>query len=158
MSGGGIMPDSITEHLSPLPRLSRESLRQLWKVLFGALPSVQLRRDFMIPILAYRLQEQAFGSLNSRSRARLRQLARAFKANSSSATGAEISLKPGTRLVREWGNQVHLVNVESTGYEYKGARYPSLSRIARLITGTRWSGPLFFGIKRKKPKGRFEGD
>jgi hypothetical protein len=56
-------------------------------------------------------------------------------------------LKPGTRLVRQWRDQVHLVNVEADGYEYQGARYQSLSEIARLITGTRWSGPLFFGIK-----------
>ncbi len=51
-----------------------------------------------------------------------------------------------TRLVREWRDEVHLVNVEANGYEYKGGRYKSLSQIARLITGTRWSGPLFFGI------------
>ena len=59
---------------------------------------------------------------------------------------------PGTRLVRQWGDRVHLVNVETNGYEYHGARYQSLSEIARLITGTRWSGPLFFGIKRESAK------
>jgi hypothetical protein len=59
---------------------------------------------------------------------------------------SKATLKPGTRLVREWRHEVHLVNVEANGYEYKGGRYKSLSQIARLITGTRWSGPLFFGI------------
>lgn len=56
-------------------------------------------------------------------------------------------IRPGTRLVRQWGDRVHLVNVQANGYEYQGNRYQSLSEIARLITGTRWSGPLFFGIK-----------
>ena len=56
------------------------------------------------------------------------------------------TLKPGTRLIREWREEVHLVNVGANAYEYKGGRYKSLSQIARLITGTRWSGPAFFGI------------
>jgi hypothetical protein len=57
------------------------------------------------------------------------------------------SIKPGTRLVRQRRDQVHLVNVEANGYEYRDGRYLTLSEIARLITGTRWPGPLFFGIK-----------
>jgi len=67
------------------------------------------------------------------------------------ASNARISsvpgIKPGTRLVRQWRGQVHVVNVEEKDFEYKGALYQSLSEIARLITGTRWSGPLFFGLK-----------
>ena len=59
-------------------------------------------------------------------------------------------MKPGTRLVREWKQQVHTVEVDTEGYQYKGTRYDSLSEIARLITGTRWSGPLFFGVKAKQ--------
>jgi hypothetical protein len=56
--------------------------------------------------------------------------------------------------VRQWRNQVHLVNVEANGYEYQGVLYQSLSEIARLITGTRWSGPLFFGIKNEQTRSR----
>jgi hypothetical protein len=100
----------------------------------------------MVPILAYRLQEQTFGSLSASTRTRLLQLARAFENDSSYSVPSGPSLKPGTRLVRQWYNQVHLVNVEPKGYEYHGIRYRSLSEIARLITGTRLSGPLFFGI------------
>jgi hypothetical protein len=70
--------------------------------------------------------------------------------NSNSTISTSPSLRPGTRLVRQWRDQVHLVNVEAKGYEYQGARYQSLSEIARLITGTRWSGPLFFGIKNER--------
>jgi hypothetical protein len=141
------MPDPIEQHISALPKLSKTALRELWKQLFGMPPPPQLRRHLMIPILAYRLQEQAFGSLRAASRGRLQQLGRAFEANSNSRTSSVPTVRPGTRLVREWGDQVHLVNVEATGYEYQGARYKNLSEIARLITGTRWSGPLFFGIK-----------
>ncbi len=141
------MPDPIDQRLTALPKLSKTALRELWKELFSGPPPAELRRHLMIPILAYSLQEQAFGSLRAASRARLCQLARAFENNSDAAVSSIPTIRPGTRLVRQWGDQVHLVNVESNGYEYQGARYQSLSEIARLITGTRWSGPLFFGIK-----------
>ena len=101
----------------------------------------------MIPILSYRIQEQAFGSLNARVQERLRQLSRAFEKGSDPTVPRAPRIRPGTRLVRQWGDQVHLVSVQVNGYEYQGTRYQSLSEIARLITGTRWSGPLFFGIK-----------
>jgi hypothetical protein len=101
----------------------------------------------MIPILAYRIQQQAFGSLKPASRNRLRELAEGFAQDSNNVVTAKTSLKPGTRLIREWRNQVHLVYVGANRFEYKGGRYKSLSQIARLITGTRWSGPAFFGIK-----------
>jgi len=140
------MPGPIAQRLTTLPKLGKAALRDLWKQLFDAEPP-QLRRRLMIPILAYRLQEQAFGSLTTASRGRLRQLARVFETNSKAAIPSLPGLKPGTRLVRQWRDQVHLVNVEVSGYEYQGVRYQSLSEIARLITGTRWSGPLFFGIK-----------
>ena len=146
------MPDLIAQRLTTLPKLSKTTLRELWHQLFNTHPPPQMRRRLMIPILAYRLQEQAFGSLSRANRGRLRQLARVFEADSKSVIPSIPGLKPGTRLVRQWRDQVHLVNVEASGYEYQGARYQSLSEIARLITGTRWSGPLFFGIKNQQSK------
>jgi hypothetical protein len=144
------MPDPIDQRLAALPKLSKTTLRELWKQLFNTSPPPQLRSHLMIQILAYRLQEQAFGSLRAASRGRLCQMARAFENNSDAAVSSIPSIKPGTRLVRQWGDQVHLVNVENNGYEYHGARYQSLSEIARLITGTHWSGPLFFGIRNEQ--------
>jgi hypothetical protein len=142
------MPDSsIVKRLGSLSNLGKPALFELWKQLFNSTPSPKLRRDLMIPILAHRLREQSFGSLKSVSRTRLRQLSRAFERNTDSAIPASPQVRPGTRLVRQWRDQVHLVSVKTNGYEYQGARYQSLSEIARLITGTRWSGPLFFGIK-----------
>src|ERR1700736_1442132 len=98
----------------------------------------------MILILGCRLQDQAFGSLSAGARGRLRHLSLAFERDSDSTIPSAPPIRPGTRLVRQWRDQVHLVNVEANGYEYQGARDQSLSEIARLITGTRWSGPLFF--------------
>ena len=144
------MPDLTARRLADLPTLSRAALHDLWKQLFDASPPAKLRRDLMIPILAYRLQEQTFGSLSGGARGRLRHLSRTFERSFESAIPYASRISPGTRLVRQWRDQVHLVNVEANGYEYQGARYRSLSEIARLITGTRWSGPLFFGIKNEQ--------
>jgi hypothetical protein len=144
------MPLPIAQRLDVLPQLSKTALYDLWKQLFNASPSPKLRRDLMIPILAFRLQEQAFGSLSPRTFDRLRNLSRAFERNSDSAIPSAPQLRAGTRLVRQWRDQVHLVSVGANFYEYQGARYQSLSAIARLITGTRWSGPLFFGIKNEQ--------
>jgi len=141
------MPDSTAQRLASLVQLPKTALCELWKRLFKAPPPCQLRRDLMLPILAYRIQEEAFGSLSAASRSRLRQLARLFDSDSNSPIPSVPGIKLGTRLVRQWRNKAHLVNVEATGYEYEGTRYSSLSQVARLITGTRWSGPLFFGIK-----------
>ena len=151
------MPDPVVEkHLATLPTLSKAALCDLWKLFFDSTPPSQLRRDLMIPILSYRIQEQAFGSLSARSQERLRQLSRAFEEGSDPTAAGAPRIRPGTRLVRQWGDRVHLVNVQTNGYEYQGTRYQSLSAIARLITGTRWSGPLFFGIKRESANGKSE--
>ena len=141
------MPDPVEPRLAALPTLSKAALGDLWKQFFGSTPPTQLRRNLMIPILAYRIQEQAFGSLSARAQQRLLDLSRAFEKGSDPALARAPRIRSGTRLVRQWGDRVHLVSVESNGYEYQGARYRSLSQIARLITGTRRSGPLFFGIK-----------
>ena len=144
------MSDTIRDRLSSLPDLEKEDLCRLWNELFRRPPSPEFRRDFMIPILAYRLQENSSGSLPPRLRSRLRQLANSFEADPSYAEKPKSTLRSGTRLVRQWKEQVHVVTVENGRYEYHGVRYRSLSQIARLITGTRWSGPLFFGIKQTK--------
>jgi len=141
------MPEPIPKRIADLRELDKVALTDLWRQLFDASPPVKLRRDLMIPILAFRIQEKTLGPLKAGTRKRLRQLAEGFATDPELALSSRPALKTGTRLVREWRDEVHLVNVEANGYEYKGGRYKSLSQIARLITGTRWSGPLFFGIK-----------
>jgi hypothetical protein len=103
-------------------------------------------------MLAYRIQELEHGGLSTKTRNRLRQLAKAFESNPECPMPIAIRIKPGTRLIRQWQGKTHEVTVAESSYEYRGARYSSLSEIARLITGTRWSGPLFFGLKKNRSK------
>jgi hypothetical protein len=138
------------ERLSSLPTLTKAALHELWREVFQTADPPPLRRDLMVSCLAYRIQEQAFGSLRYDVRNRLRQLARVVNDDSKAGTPALPHIKAGTRLIREWRDQVHVVTVADEGYEYQGARYGSLSEIARLITGTRRSGPLFFGLNLKR--------
>lgn len=141
------MPDSIAARLALLPTLSKTDLHCLWRELFHNQPPGKLRRDLMVPILAYRLQEINFRPLSQSSIRKLSRTVEDIKAHrNASCTG----IKPGTRLVRQWQSQTHVVHVEEQGYEYKGSRYDSLSEIARLITGTPRSGPLFFGLREKR--------
>jgi hypothetical protein len=148
MSIGEHMPDlSVTQRLLSLRHSSRTELCSLWQQLFNKEPPIQMRKDLMLRIVAYRLQEQEFGGLSDVGGRRLRQLASALEANPNAAMSTRTAIRFGTRLVRQWKEQVHVVEVEAKGYEYKGSLYESLSEIARIITGTRWSGPLFFGLK-----------
>ncbi len=136
----------IKRQLESLHGLDKAALRAQWFELFKR-PAPELRRDLLIRILAYRIQEQAYGGLSPRTRSRLRRLARLFEKGPRAALPSAPTIKPGTRLLRQWQGQTHVVTVIEGGFEYKGKRYASLSQIARLITGTRWSGPLFFGLK-----------
>jgi hypothetical protein len=144
------MPNlSIAARLSALPLLHKPAVSALWRKLFETDPPPKMRKELMVRFVAYRMQEQEFRPLSNGSHHRLRELADTVKANSNSNSpgSRETAIKPGTRLVREWKDEIHVVNVEQQSYEYRGTRYGSLSEIARLITGTRWSGPLFFGLK-----------
>jgi hypothetical protein len=144
------MPNlSITDRLSSLAYLQKPALSDLWHQIFGTDPPLRMRKELMHQLVGYRMQEQEFGGLSDRGRCRLRELAILIEAGSSMSISRRLAIKPGTRLIRQWKNQVHVVNVEEGTYEYRGVRYESLSEIARLITGTRWSGPLFFGLKAK---------
>jgi hypothetical protein len=140
---------SLQQLLDSLPSLSKPALCSLWDQLFKKERSRKTRRELMLRVIAYRLQEQEFGALSDAQCRRLRQLASALEANPNATVSTRPLIKPGTRLLRQWKDQVHVVEVAPEGYQYKGARYESLSEIARLITGTRWSGPLFFGLKSK---------
>jgi hypothetical protein len=147
------MPNlSIADRLASLPRLHKEALLGLWREFFRAGPPLRMRKELMVQFLAYRMQELEFGPLSERSDRSLGQLAKAIEACSNTSSAQKVPIKAGTRLIRQWKHQVHVVNVEEGSYEYRCNRYDSLSEIARLITGTRWSGPLFFGLKSKAIK------
>lgn len=141
------MNTSADDQLKALPGMSRKDLQSLWAKLFGNPSSPALRRENIVPILAYRLQEKAFGGLKPSVAKRLRALLDAERDGAKKPTPS-VRLRPGTRIVREWQGQLHEVSTLADGYEYKGQTWRSLSEIARAITGTRWSGPAFFGVKR----------
>lgn len=103
----------------------------------------------MIRGIGYRLQEQALGGLDPATRRKLAGIADAIAAGRAPAM-ARPSIKPGTRLLREWQGQVHEAIIEDNGVRYAGNVWPSLSAVAREITGSRWSGPRFFGLTDKR--------
>jgi len=141
------MPTEISNKLQELPRLPKPELLALWRELFAKPAHPRLRRNLMIPLLAYRLQEQAYGGLKPATRKRLQKLTAELEQSRKSPLALLPRLKTGTKLLRQWQGEMHEVLVADEGFEYRGVRYESLSEIARQITGTRWSGPLFFGLK-----------
>ena len=140
-----------------LPSLGKAELRAEWQRLFGRPAPSALRKDLIAKVLAYRIQELRFGSLNSAAGKRLRQIAKACEANPRAPLPDLPGFKSGTRLIGDWKGKPHVVTIIEDGFEYGGKRYSSLSRVARLITGTRWSGPLFFGLKARHDRDHRDG-
>ena len=130
-----------------LIQLTPGALRALWPQWFDRPPPAKIRRELLMRALAYRMQERTSGGLTTATRTKLRALAEAVTKPAKGDGLARPRLTPGTHVIREWGNERHQVTVEAVGYIYRGQRYRSLSEIARKITGTRWSGPVFFGVK-----------
>jgi hypothetical protein len=149
---GGDASANRSFRLDSLPNMSKDALFALWRQLFKTAAPERLRRYLLVRVLAYRIQEQAFGGLGQSAQKRLRQIARAVEKDPATEISAVPPFKAGTRLLRQWRDQTHIVTITGSGYEYQGSRYRSLSEIARLITGTRWSGPAFFGLKVNKTK------
>jgi hypothetical protein len=137
-----------SELLEQLPLLDRTRLLDLWHKSFGRRASPGLRRELMLPILAFRIQELAHGGLKPETKARLQEITSSL--NSRGQNDDRQRFKSGTRLVREWKGKVHEVTITADGFDYEGESYKSLSPIACRITGTHWSGPAFFGTKRGK--------
>ena len=144
------MSIEIDTKLQELPRLPKPELRALWHELFAKPAHPRLRRNLIIPILAYRIQEQAYGGLKPSTRQRLQRLTAELEQDRKAPLLLTPQLKPGTKLLRQWQGGMHEVLVGDEGFEYRGKWYESLSEIASQITGTRWSGPLFFGLKQSQ--------
>src|SRR3984893_13838650 len=146
------MAPDVSAQIADLPGFSRQQLLDLWLKLYGRAAPPGIRRELMVPFLAYRLQEEAYGGLKPATRSKLLRIARALeKAPSKNQLILQPGTKPGTRIFRQWRGESHEVLVTESGYEYRGTKYESLSGIARKITGTRWSGPAFFGSKQGRP-------
>jgi hypothetical protein len=138
----------LDSELAALPTLSAHQLRLKWQDLRCGEPTAAASRDLMIREVAYKMQERAHGGLAPTIKRRLRTLAVEFEANGANSLVPAPLLKPGTRLLREWQGRTHTVIVLDDAFEYDGERYQSLTQIARHITGARWSGPRFFGLRK----------
>ena len=143
------MSKTIVEKIAALQALDTLALRARWHEVFGRRAPKHMSRDMLLRALAYQLQAQAEGGLSTAALRRLAKLAGSSNLGLQAATPPAPHLKPGVRLVREWHGEVHQVTVLDDGFDYRGARYASLSRVALAITGPRWSGPLFFGLRNR---------
>ncbi|GFO82096.1 DUF2924 domain-containing protein [Methyloceanibacter sp.] len=126
---------------------SLDELRSEWRRLCRSV-SPRISRELLVRGIAYRRQELEHGGLGKATRRKLKTLVKMFRTTGRVAPDPGLALKPGARLVREWHGRTHTVRVTEDGFEYAGTSYPSLTKIAKKITGAHWSGPRFFGIAR----------
>jgi Protein of unknown function (DUF2924) len=150
---------AVEGEINCLRSLSLEELRGEWRRLYhGEAP--KLSRDLLVLALSYRLQEIEHGGLGKATRRKLETIAKSLRTTGRVGSAPSLSLKPGARLVREWHGRTHTVTVTEDGFEYAGVGYPSLSTIAKKITGAHWSGPRFFGLLgtgKERPSGKSNG-
>ena len=141
MTGPADREGEVAREIAGLAELDREDLVARWRATYWMPPPRKLSRALLEKALAYEIQCAAFGGLSTAAKRALREAAK----RKSRATGTR-SLNPGARLLREWNGVVHEVDVAGDGYIWRGQVYRSLTAIACTITGTKWSGPRFFGL------------
>ena len=156
-SNGSGVRHSILRQLAILETITMEQLREKWRDLYGAEPP-GYKRQFLIKRLAYRIQELFYGGLSKAAKTRLQQVAQDDSAAGvngevSNHTPSQVGILPGTRFVRIWKDRRYEVLAHENGFEYDGRMFRSLSAVAREITGTRWNGRLFFGLKKGNDAG-----
>lgn len=125
-------------------------LREQWAKVWSMKPHRRIGRKMMERSLAYKMREQDGYGLAPEQKQRLDKLINAYKRNPNYFDQGHIALKPGMRLIRNWQGKAHAVTVTANGFTYQARDYSSLSTIANEITGSRWNGWLFFGLKNKK--------
>lgn len=138
----------LASELTGLSGLDRPALVEQWHKVCGTEPPANISRPLLLQAIAYRMQEQALGGLKPSTRRFLE------KASEDAYAGRQVSappavIKSGTRLLREWHGVTHEVIIAEDAVLYRDKKYNSLSEVAHVITGARWSGPLFFGLKKK---------
>jgi hypothetical protein len=139
--------EDIEAELAHLRDLDLEGLRARWRSVFRRRAPDHLPRHLLGRILAYRLQADRFGDLDAKAKKHLDRLGDAADAAMASPAPVTETPTPGTVLIREWNGALQRVMVLDDGFAWNGATYRSLSQIAFTITGTRWSGPRFFGLR-----------
>jgi hypothetical protein len=141
----------VLARLAALKSAPTAQLKRQWRDLFETEPPPYNRR-FLESRLAYRIQELAYGGLKPETVERLEALGEQLDGGNLTVRRTRVDNRPiaGTRLIREWQGVEHTIVVLQDGYDYQGRPYKSLSAIARAITGTRWNGWVFFGLKNQR--------
>lgn len=145
------MTKSVLARIVALKSMPAAELKEQWRELFDTEPP-PFNRPYLESRLAYRIQELAYGGLKPQTIERLEALGQALK--NSSTRRRDVDARPiiGTRLIREFRGVEYCVTVRKDDFEYQGRPYKSLSAVARAITGTRWNGLVFFGLKNQRSK------
>lgn len=136
----------VAEKLSAIPGLSRDELIARWEKAHGRPAPKGISRRLLDYSAAYQAQAKVFGGLTAATKRKLRRRSEKSNGGKDTSKAPAVKLSPGTRLVREWQGKTHHVEVTAGGFLYDGGAYGSLSHVARVITGARWSGPRFFGL------------
>jgi hypothetical protein len=140
---------SLDQRLEQLAAMSPAQLRATWREIFRqSAPDMTL--DLMVRAIAWRLQERRHGGLPASIKRDVAKMITRLRRTDEVLAPHDISLKPGTRLVRSWHGRTINVLVTEDGFEFDGRQYRSLTQISSAVTGTHWSGPRFFGLKRAK--------
>jgi hypothetical protein len=137
--------------LSELSTAGRAELLAIWIATLGKPPAaLRSSHELLASAVAWQLQERKFGGLSGAAKRKLSVLARAQerKKRSSQLPGVSTNLRPGTVISKQWRGAQHVVMVLADGFQHQGKVYGSLSHVAREITGTRWNGPAFFGLRK----------
>ena len=143
--------DPIPARLAALKSTPTKDLKDQWRELFDSEPP-PFNRRYLESRLAYRIQELAYGGLKPETVRRLERLGEELDGGDRKKSRIRADFHPiaGTRLIREWQGVEHVVTVTVDGFEWQGRPYKSISAIARAITGTRWNGWVFFGLKSRR--------
>src|SRR5215813_3993355 len=151
---GPAVPDSeaLDTEIARLHGLGIGELRAKWHTAFRRRAPPHLPGHLLFRILAYRLQADRLGDLDAESLRLLDRSETPEKAGQRAVARRSVDARPGTVLGREWNGQMHRVTMLEKGFAWRGKTYPSLSKIAFAITGTRWNGPRFFGLRDKPSK------
>jgi hypothetical protein len=156
----GVTTPAIERELDRIRSLGVDDLRVEWRRLYHSDPP-RISRDLLVLAVSYRIQEIEHGGIGKATRRKLQTIAKALRTTGRVRPTPSLSLKSGARLVREWHGRTYTVSVTEDGFEYAGANYPSLTKIANKITGAHWSGPRFFGLpaagKERPPNGGHDG-
>ena len=156
LTGSGIESEQLAQEIAALTSLSVRELKERWRSLYGSEPHRRMSRELLTRAAAYRLQERALGGLKPSTRRLLARVADQASAHGTARAAPVRNASAGTVLIRDWRGASHRVTVLDNGVIYHEQRYRSLSEVARLITGCRWSGPRFFGL-RARPKEAGDG-